>query len=133
MKIKCDSCGAKYQIADEKVKHKVFKIRCKRCENVIVVHSDQGEDDPTMAVSAINEQAVEEDAEATKQVQHDHDRARRDREHVENDDAGIWYLIVNRERVGPLTPEDVAGYLGRGEIDRDAFIWRDGMGDWSKL
>src|SRR5690606_22445969 len=29
MKIVCDSCGAKYSIADEKVAGKVFKIRCK--------------------------------------------------------------------------------------------------------
>ena len=40
MKIKCDQCGAKYQVADEKVRHKVFKIRCKRCENAIVVRAD---------------------------------------------------------------------------------------------
>jgi predicted Zn finger-like uncharacterized protein len=37
MKIVCDSCGAKYSIADEKVQGKVFKIRCKKCSNVIVV------------------------------------------------------------------------------------------------
>ncbi|MBW2212228.1 MAG: zinc-ribbon domain-containing protein, partial [Deltaproteobacteria bacterium] len=29
MKIVCDSCGAKYSIADEKVAGKIFKIRCK--------------------------------------------------------------------------------------------------------
>ena len=40
MKIVCDSCGAKYQIADEKVRGKVFKIRCKKCSNVIVVKGD---------------------------------------------------------------------------------------------
>ncbi|MHC4996991.1 MAG: GYF domain-containing protein, partial [Planctomycetota bacterium] len=37
MKIVCDSCSAKYSIADEKVQGKVFKIRCKKCSNVIVV------------------------------------------------------------------------------------------------
>ncbi len=42
MKIVCDSCGAKYSIADEKVQGKVFKIRCKKCSNVIVV---KGTDD----------------------------------------------------------------------------------------
>ena len=35
MKIVCDSCSAKYSIADEKVAGKVFKIRCKKCSNVI--------------------------------------------------------------------------------------------------
>ena len=40
MKLICDQCGAKYSIADEKVRGKVFKIRCKKCENVIVVQGD---------------------------------------------------------------------------------------------
>ncbi|MFT3698075.1 MAG: GYF domain-containing protein [Kofleriaceae bacterium] len=37
MKIACDACDAKYSIADDKVRGKVFKIRCKKCSNVIVV------------------------------------------------------------------------------------------------
>ncbi len=41
MKIVCGSCQAKYSIADEKVAGKVFKIRCKRCGEVIVVRGDQ--------------------------------------------------------------------------------------------
>lgn len=41
MKIVCDSCQAKYSIADEKVVGKVFKIRCKRCGNTIVVRTDE--------------------------------------------------------------------------------------------
>src|SRR5437762_2885553 len=41
MKIVCDSCGAKYSISDDKVAGKVFKIRCKKCSEVIVVRGDQ--------------------------------------------------------------------------------------------
>ena len=41
MKIVCESCGAKYSIADDRVAGKVFKIRCKRCSEVIVVRGDQ--------------------------------------------------------------------------------------------
>ncbi len=37
MKIECDKCSAKYSIADEKVRGKTFKIRCKKCSNVIIV------------------------------------------------------------------------------------------------
>lgn len=40
MKIVCESCGAKYSIADEKVAGKVFKIRCKKCSAVIVVKGE---------------------------------------------------------------------------------------------
>ena len=41
MKIECDKCAAKYSIADEKVRGKTFKIRCKKCSNVIIVR-DKG-------------------------------------------------------------------------------------------
>ena len=37
MKIVCEACQAKYSIADDKVRGKVFKIRCKKCSHVIVV------------------------------------------------------------------------------------------------
>src|SRR5690349_1390569 len=37
MKIVCDSCATKYSISDDKVRGKVFKIRCKKCSHIIVV------------------------------------------------------------------------------------------------
>ncbi|HEY8925217.1 MAG TPA: AgmX/PglI C-terminal domain-containing protein [Polyangia bacterium] len=37
MKIVCDNCATKYSIADEKVRGKVLKVRCKTCENIITV------------------------------------------------------------------------------------------------
>jgi predicted Zn finger-like uncharacterized protein len=49
MKIVCGACGAKYSIADEKVHGKVFKIRCKKCSNVIVVKGTVGDDAKTGA------------------------------------------------------------------------------------
>ena len=36
MKISCQSCAAKYTIADEKVVGKIVKIRCKKCSATIV-------------------------------------------------------------------------------------------------
>ena len=37
MKIQCQSCQAKYTIADEKVLGKIVKIRCKKCSATIVI------------------------------------------------------------------------------------------------
>ena len=41
MKIICDSCSTKYSIADEKVRGKVFKIKCKKCSHIIVANGDR--------------------------------------------------------------------------------------------
>ncbi len=48
MKVTCQSCQAKYSIADEKVRGKVAKIRCKKCGTTIIVN---GTDNPHAAPS----------------------------------------------------------------------------------
>lgn len=37
MKFACDKCDARYAIADEKIRGKVLKIKCKKCGNVLVL------------------------------------------------------------------------------------------------
>src|SRR6516225_1538932 len=41
MKITCQSCQAKYTIADEKVAGKTVKIKCKKCGATIVVSGNE--------------------------------------------------------------------------------------------
>ena len=43
MKFKCDQCGTRYTIADEKVRRKVLKIRCKVCEHIMVVRDPEAD------------------------------------------------------------------------------------------
>src|SRR5450432_2083201 len=43
MKISCQSCQAKYTIADEKVLGKIVKIRCKKCGATIVINGNESE------------------------------------------------------------------------------------------
>ncbi len=43
MKIACQSCQAKYTIADEKVVGKIVKIRCKKCGATIVINGNDPE------------------------------------------------------------------------------------------
>jgi predicted Zn finger-like uncharacterized protein len=40
MKFVCDRCQTRYSIADEKVRRKILRIRCKTCGNVIVVQDE---------------------------------------------------------------------------------------------
>jgi predicted Zn finger-like uncharacterized protein len=50
MKFVCERCHTKYSIADEKVRGKVLKVRCKTCENVITVReSGASIDEPITA------------------------------------------------------------------------------------
>lgn len=54
MKLTCDSCNAKYSIADDRVAGKVFKIRCKKCSHVIIVRGETVVVEPTPAPPAIS-------------------------------------------------------------------------------
>ncbi len=103
MKIVCDSCGAKYSIADEKVQGKVFKIRCKKCSNVIVVKG-----------TASGESAAVSDS-------------------LGGSSAAEWYVVIDGEQVGPVTVADVEAYYASGRIAADTYGWRDGMGDWQHV
>ncbi len=106
MKIICDSCGAKYSIADEKVEGKVFKIRCKKCSEVIVV---EGTDD-----EVADQQGDYADA-------------------YGGTDAAEWYVVIEGERVGPVTAEEVDSYFGVGKLHAESYVWKEGMDDWVML
>jgi predicted Zn finger-like uncharacterized protein len=101
MKIVCESCGAKYSIADEKVAGKVFKIRCKKCSAVIVVKGDQPD--------AAGE-------EATKVFDYGAD--------------AVWHVVVGGDQQGPLAPRQIGELLAEGRIDWEAYVWREGMDGW---
>lgn len=103
MKIECDKCAAKYSIADEKVRGKTFKIRCKKCSNVIIVR-DKGAAADAGADDAGADQG-----------------------------APGWHLAINGETVGPLADDDVRARYSSGEIDKDTAVWQEGFEDWIPL
>jgi predicted Zn finger-like uncharacterized protein len=112
MKIVCEACQAKYSIADEKVRGKVFKIRCKKCGHVIVV---RGSGEVVTTGPQANEFASAPSSAADLAM-----------------DAG-WHIVVDGEQVGPLSEADVRARLSRGEITVDTYIWREGLSDWVKV
>ena len=105
MKIVCDACQAKYSIADEKVQGKAFKIRCKKCNHIIVVRSG----------GARGPGAAAESKPAPAEA------------------PGTWYIVVEGEQVGPLAEPDIAARLARGEITSETLVWKEGFADWIKL
>lgn len=106
MKIVCESCGAKYSIADEKVAGKVFKIRCKRCSEVIMVRGDQ----------PIAEQQDQPEALQTASIE-----------------GPVWHVVVNGEQQGPYEPQQLADLLNSRAIDWESFVWREGFDNWVPL
>lgn len=104
MKIVCESCGAKYSIADEKVAGRVFKIRCKKCGAAIVVRGDQ--------------QGAAEEAPAPGAGGYDY-----------GGDA-VWHAVVDGDQQGPFSPAQLGAMISAGQIGWDAYVWREGFEDW---
>jgi len=105
MKIVCDSCGTKYSISDDKVRGKVFKIRCKKCSHIIVVRGTAD------AAAAPATAAAPAPAAA----------------------ADGWHLVVDGDQVGPVPESDIRARLERGEINGETYVWKEGFADWLKL
>ena len=116
MKIVCGSCQAKYSIADEKVAGKVFKIRCKRCSEVIVVRGDQE-----------NEAAPEGgNGSLAAGTNGSHATAAG----YETSVDAIWHVVVNGEQAGPYAPNQLADMLRAGQLDWEAYVWCEGFENW---
>src|SRR5512147_2994919 len=119
MKIVCDACQAKYSISDDKVQGKVFKIRCKKCSNIIVVRGGAGASEPAPA-------AQEKD---TRVYDYGYDGAGG----APAGDDAVWHLVINQDQVGPLTVAEVQQKFAAGEVDAETFTWREGFADWLPL
>ena len=133
MKIVCDNCATKYSIADEKVRGKVFKIRCKKCSHIIVVRG--GADGN---VEASRDAGAAADASGFPGDENQTIAARGGTPAGGLPAAGgsgdaVWHLVIDREQVGPLTPADVRQKFSAGEIDVETYAWREGFGDWLRL
>jgi predicted Zn finger-like uncharacterized protein len=102
MKIVCDSCGAKYSIADEKVAGKIFKIRCKKCSSVLEVRGDQTGAHPFGEAGAPQDRGGE----------------------------AIWYIVVDGEQKGPLPPIELSQLFAKGSVGLDSYVWQEGFDDW---
>ncbi len=103
MKIVCDSCSAKYSIADEKVAGRTFKIRCKKCGSSIVVKGDAA-----AAQAPVQQQSYAQDY---------------------GGDA-VWHVVVGNDQQGPISPAQMGELLTTGQIGWDAYVWREGFDDW---
>ena len=125
MKIVCDACGAKYSIADEKVAGKVFKIRCKKCSNIIVV---RGNADAQAAAAPAEEPQPNKDTKVFDYAGYDSPQ-----EAMAAAAEGEWHLVIDQEQVGPMTAAEVRQRFAAGEVDAESYIWKEGFGDWERI
>lgn len=109
MKISCQSCGAKYNIADEKVRGKIVKIACKKCGARIEIDGRE----PAEQAQDQDETRVYDQAQPPAGA-----------------GAETWTVSVDDNDQRESTTAQILELLQQGVINADTFVWRDGMADW---
>jgi predicted Zn finger-like uncharacterized protein len=108
MKIGCEACGAKYTIADDKVRGRKVKIRCKGCGTPIVVDGQHG---GLPSNSDVETDTALEPAEAPV----------------------IWSVNLSDTDSRTMSADEIVEGYASGLVTNDAFVWKDGMTDWVPL
>jgi predicted Zn finger-like uncharacterized protein len=105
MKITCQSCQSKYTIADDKVQGKIVKIRCKKCNETIVVNGS----DPSGQGGYTPEPAGGYGG------------------------GDVWTVNVGDGDQRTMTDADLVAAYQSGAVNDETYCWKDGMGDWLPL
>lgn len=121
MKITCDSCGSKYTIADAKVKGRKVKVRCKGCKESILVDGTQLDG---------TEEDDSDDADSSPVGELDSPAAA---EEAPKKDKNLWSVNLTDDDSRDMTLQELIAGWKSGLVTSDAYVWKDGMGDWKPI
>jgi predicted Zn finger-like uncharacterized protein len=154
MKFVCDRCQTKYSIADDKVRGKVLKVRCKTCQNVITVREPGARPSvnslapikpaaaakpPTgpMAVLGENHDELSErtaiaavPAAFMAELAQQQPRRATPPPPPPLGDGIEWFLALEGAQQGPFTRKLLVDRLLTMPKDADVHVWNDQMDGW---
>ncbi len=108
MKFYCDSCNTKYSIAEEKVRGKILKVRCKNCGHIITVREAQ-----TPVAPAASARPAPPPAAAVPQTN--------------------WHYSLNGESFGPFDLATLKQRYGTGELGDETYVWHETLVAWKPV
>lgn len=111
MNLTCNHCQKRYAIADEKVRGKSVKIRCKQCQHIITVEGPPVEAQPSSP-------RAEWEDEPTRVAT--------------LNPTDVWFAMVKGKQVGPLDLKGLEARVQSGDISSRTYMWKQGMADWKR-
>ena len=109
-------CNKRYSIADDKVRGKSVKIRCKKCQALISSAGSTKRGSPRLpAARPAGPPLGQRGARASAEQR-----------------LGRWFAMVKGKQVGPFDHLGLGQKVKGGEICPKTFVWRQGMGDWKR-
>jgi predicted Zn finger-like uncharacterized protein len=144
MKFNCPQCNKPYLIADERVRGKILKIRCKNCSNVITVREGMEQGGPGRRArppgAAAARGRAPSEAEPMELSGRDLRRPetpqRLSTAMLEADEDAIpppddeWYVSVDGVQEGPFSLERARDWVANRGSEDEIYCWRDTFEDW---
>jgi predicted Zn finger-like uncharacterized protein len=144
MKFVCDRCLTKYSIADDKVRGRILKIRCKSCSNIITVKESapspisvaEGESDRTVITSGPRPSRPSPESDSAPA----HPRTRTEMGRptrpptpsgaVPAGDEIQWFLALEGVQKGPFSRKVLVDRLAALPKNSDVHVWNDTLDGW---
>jgi predicted Zn finger-like uncharacterized protein len=125
MRFVCKHCGSKYTIADDRVRSKVLKIRCKKCKNIIEICDSTASKPPDRPIKPsqpkggpVPSPAAKLSAQAPKRGE---------------TNAILWFVAIDSAPVGPMSARKVRAHRRAKQVDDTSLVWKEGIPDWIPL
>jgi predicted Zn finger-like uncharacterized protein len=142
MKFLCDRCKTRYSIADERVRGKILKIRCKNCSNVITVREGMPEPETESPQAAEARRAIRPTdyqpsvmgaAPAKAAPSPLRDAFAQALEKPAAPPPALeeeWYVSQDGNQEGPFSLTEAQEWVKGKRPDDDLHCWCEGFDDW---
>jgi len=120
MNIQCQQCGTSYAVADEKVRGRLMKVRCKSCSEVIRVDgtllgaADGSSAPPQLIKPATGKAPMSKPPSLSRP----------------DTDGAVWHITVGDGTQGPYTLDELREYYAQGSVMLDTLVYREGFDAW---
>ncbi|MBK8481225.1 MAG: DUF4339 domain-containing protein [Proteobacteria bacterium] len=139
IEIACGDCGARYLVPMARVRGRVFRFTCRRCEQLVVARCDAGA--VTMLPQSALSTAAAAEAGADPDDQTDYAEPQIDgtgADGSETDGSGAdateaWYVMLGEAPHGPLGLSALVALVHEHQLDGDAQIWSPSGSGWQRL
>jgi len=124
MKFVCDRCQTRYSIADEKVRQRILRIRCKNCGSVITVQSGEivpGPQDPTGRLEVGGWGSTPPVASSSPS-----------KVSLTPSRPNEWFVAVDGVEKGPLSCGEAARFVVSLKSEQSVHVWKEGMDGWKR-
>ncbi len=140
MKFVCDRCQTKYSIADDKVRGKILKVRCKSCANIITVREEGARKPSSPAIpvggaatatgSAPRATIVAPRLPTPPPAPPVERRATARPSVPPADDGVVWYMALDGNRTGPFSRKQLVDHVAPLPKHADIHVWNERLGSW---